>query len=217
MSHHIYDYKNKNNECYNNKFYQALRKYGLSSFKFELLEECSVSELNEKEIYWINYYNTFENGYNSTLGGNNFSPNINLKETEEKRMLTRNKNNSLKSENHPRAKLKNEEVLKIRKRYILGENAKNIYEDYKDLYSYDSFKRIIFGYAYKNVGNIPPKETIRYTNKNKSIGKLNKDIVLSIRDDYSTKKYTYKQLSIKYNLSISNIGKIVNFQLYKNI
>lgn len=48
----------------------ALQKYGIQNFTFEVIEECSQDELDEKEIYWISYYGTFENGYNLTRGGN---------------------------------------------------------------------------------------------------------------------------------------------------
>lgn len=51
------------------KFYNALNKYGIDNFTIEEIEECDDSILNEKEIYWINFYNSYENGYNSTGGG----------------------------------------------------------------------------------------------------------------------------------------------------
>lgn len=47
----------------------AIIKYGKDNFDFDIIEECSQSELNEKEQYWIKYYNSFENGYNLTRGG----------------------------------------------------------------------------------------------------------------------------------------------------
>lgn len=53
----------------NNKFYNALRKYGWENFSFQILEECSPEELNSKEVYWIKYYDSYLNGYNSTPGG----------------------------------------------------------------------------------------------------------------------------------------------------
>ena len=51
------------------KFYQAIRQYGLENFSWEVLEECSQEELDEKEIYWIEFYNSYLEGYNSTPGG----------------------------------------------------------------------------------------------------------------------------------------------------
>lgn len=47
--------------------YRAMRKYGIENFSIEQVEETSL--LNEREIFWINYYNSFEKGYNMTLGG----------------------------------------------------------------------------------------------------------------------------------------------------
>lgn len=54
---------------YNYPLSRAFRKYGIHNFSFEVLEECSKEELNEKEKYWIAYYDTFFQGYNQTLGG----------------------------------------------------------------------------------------------------------------------------------------------------
>lgn len=76
---HQNDYNNSNSSGYNTMLYNAMRKYGIENFKFEILEECNLEELNNKECYWIKYYNTyigFENcnGYNMTLGGNYSSP-----------------------------------------------------------------------------------------------------------------------------------------------
>lgn len=50
---------------------KALRKYGENNFTLEILEDniCDADELNNKEIYWINYYDSFNNGYNLTKGG----------------------------------------------------------------------------------------------------------------------------------------------------
>lgn len=72
-------------DCANKQlFYQAIKKYGIDNFSFEVLEECKVEELDEKEKYWIKYYNTYigwENsqGYNMTIGGSG-SRKINPKE-----------------------------------------------------------------------------------------------------------------------------------------
>ena len=56
-------------------FYKALKKYGVSNFSLETLEEVNNSEqLNEREKYWIQYYHSYVGekpcrGYNETKGG----------------------------------------------------------------------------------------------------------------------------------------------------
>jgi hypothetical protein len=57
---------------YKSHFGQALKKYGWEGFETSLLED-NVPEimLSEREQYWIKYFNTFKNGYNSTDGGKN--------------------------------------------------------------------------------------------------------------------------------------------------
>lgn len=51
------------------KIYRAFRKYGVKNFSIESIEECSNDIINEREIYWIDFYNSYEEGYNSTRGG----------------------------------------------------------------------------------------------------------------------------------------------------
>ena len=49
--------------------YNAMKKYGIEHFHVRLVEECELEKLAEREMYWIQYYNTYHNGYNATLGG----------------------------------------------------------------------------------------------------------------------------------------------------
>lgn len=51
-----------------NKLYQAMIEDGLWNFSFEILEECSREQLNEKEHYYIQLYQSNEFGYNSNVG-----------------------------------------------------------------------------------------------------------------------------------------------------
>ena len=53
--------------CYNRPLYRAMRKYGLSNFTIELLEETDNPE--EREIFWIEQKSSFKYGYNATMGG----------------------------------------------------------------------------------------------------------------------------------------------------
>lgn len=48
-----------------------LRHYGFHNFDFEILEECDTDILNEREIFYIDFYKSlYPNGYNKTNGGN---------------------------------------------------------------------------------------------------------------------------------------------------
>lgn len=49
--------------------HRAIEKYGIENFSFEIVEECDYKILNQREIYWINYFNSYEDGYNLTRGG----------------------------------------------------------------------------------------------------------------------------------------------------
>lgn len=51
--------------------HRAMRKHGNHNFMIKEIAECDESELDEKEIYYIKEYDTFEssNGYNATSGG----------------------------------------------------------------------------------------------------------------------------------------------------
>lgn len=62
---------NPNSEQYEYPLYRAIRKYSLNNFNFEIIEECSKEELNDKEIYWIQYYDSCnpKKGYNLSTGG----------------------------------------------------------------------------------------------------------------------------------------------------
>lgn len=53
-----------------NKLYQAMMEDGLWNFSFEILEECPREQLNEKEKYYINLYQSKDFGYNTTKGNN---------------------------------------------------------------------------------------------------------------------------------------------------
>lgn len=210
---HLSDYKNPNRDCYNTKFYKAIRKYGLDKFQVIIIELCSEELLDEKEKYYIKKFDTYVNGYNSTEGGQGWSENIHSKETELKRQETRIKNKSLMSENHPRAKMTNQEVWDVRQRYIDGESIDNIFKDFNDRYTNkDVFKRIILGKTYVSVGNIPNKEQIRHTN-----AKLTDIQVKEIRSSYKKGIVSYRELGDKYGLSESSIAAIIKRETYKNV
>ena len=83
-----YSWKNINDRWQDGRAYgrqtrigMAIEKYGWNGFSHELVEEGieSQEKANEREIYWIKYYNSYSEGYNCTVGGKNIPKELNYK------------------------------------------------------------------------------------------------------------------------------------------
>ena len=88
----------------------AIRKYGIDNFTFEIIEECPKDKLDEREIYWIQYYDSYNNGYNRTIGGS-----------------------VLRGEDHPRAILTREQVQELRDMYGKRVKRSNAFKKFLDM------------------------------------------------------------------------------------
>ena len=53
----------------NRPLYKAMSKYGIANFSISTIEEVDNELLSERERFWIEYYDSYKNGYNATLGG----------------------------------------------------------------------------------------------------------------------------------------------------
>ena len=63
-------YKANNEANINTHFINALRKYSKESFSWEIIDQANnQQELDSKEKYWIQYYNSINDGYNTKDGG----------------------------------------------------------------------------------------------------------------------------------------------------
>lgn len=118
---------------YDKALYIAIRKYGLKAFKFEVLEEIADSEkLDAREVYWINHYNTYYNGYNETPGGEGVKDQL--------------------GEKHPNHKLTQEDVICIRRRWAAcKESVREIYADYNTFISWAGFIKIYSWQTWKTI------------------------------------------------------------------
>ena len=131
----------------NKPLYLAFQKYGVEKFSFDIIEECSIDNLNDREKYWIGYFNSTnaDLGYNITEGGDGHSPN----------------------EKHPNHKMTKEDVIDIRTRYANLERRKDVEELYKDKIGPSGFKKIWQGITWSN---IMPEV---YTEENKEFHRKN--------------------------------------------
>ena len=86
---------------------QAIKKYGKENFSCEIIEECdTINLLNEREIYWIKYYNSTNRtiGYNISLGGDGGWYGVNLNKEYKHNIIVNSNKNRIVSE---RSKEKN--------------------------------------------------------------------------------------------------------------
>lgn len=68
--HIQYDPYNKNLPEYNYPLSRGIRKYGEQEYELIILEtDIPDALLDDREIYWIAYYDTYYHGYNQTIGG----------------------------------------------------------------------------------------------------------------------------------------------------
>lgn len=122
----------RNNVDY--KIYRAMRKYNTTKDDFEIIESNIDSQnlANEREIYWIAFYDSYHNGYNSTPGGQSGSYCL--------------------GENSHFAKLTEEDVITIRQiRYTKKYQRSEIWELYKSKISESAFGKVWNYESWKHV------------------------------------------------------------------
>jgi len=87
---------------HHNDFLQKIYDvYGKDSLVFEIIEECTIEQLNEREIYWGEYYNVLgENGLNLKLGGRSGKLNNDVKNQISKSLKGKSKLTSKKGKEH---------------------------------------------------------------------------------------------------------------------
>ena len=180
----------------------AIRKYGVDAFNYEVLEQCSLEELDAKEIYWIQYYNTFKGfGYNCNKGGGDS-----------------------RGENNGRTNLTNEDVAYIRECYDLHKRRKEVYKQFKDKISFSAFASIWDGTTWKDIKpEVYTKENKEYymyhaTDGGSSEGAiLTDEEVMNCRNRYikETAKEIYKDFEDR--ISYQTLQQILWGRHYKHL
>ena len=167
---------------------QAIDKYGEENFKFEKIEkDIPVTEIDEREKHWIDYYDTFKGkGYNLHKGGN-------IRGTDGFIDVERHgKNNGMYGKKHSK-----KAKMKIRKK------AKERYKEPKN--------HPMYGTKHSE----ETKEKMRKNHYdasgiNNSQAKGNCKTSLNIIKDWKEKNLTYSELSNKYGFGTSMISDIIN-------
>ena len=99
------------NGCHPNIHLQkSYIKYGKENFEFSIIEECDRYLLNEKEKYWIKYFNSKDDGYNMNDGGDGVSGFVHTEEQIEK----------MRKSSNPRPVVQFDENFNLLKKYMGG-------------------------------------------------------------------------------------------------
>lgn len=130
---------NINNKDYNLAIHRAIRKYGIDNFDFKILEDNlkDIETMKQREIFWINKFNTYNNRqhYNETPGGD--LPGYNTIH---------------KGEEHGMALLSESDVIFCRECYQKGLRSRDIYNQYfLNKISYSGFLRMWHGKTWKHI------------------------------------------------------------------
>lgn len=185
---------------------KAIQFYGKENFIFEIVEECLKEELNLKERFWISHFNSYYDGYNQTLGGND---NI--------------------GESNPNSKLTEKDILNIRKRRSLClERKESVYNDYKNRISYSGFTKIWTNQNWKLIGQnfylidrnnfINKKEKSRKGQENGNSKFLDKQVI-ELRTIYKnhTLKEMFKLYGEKFNVCYGVMEQMLLGKTYKHL
>lgn len=102
-----------------NYFHSAIKKYGKDCFICEKIEEVDDSMLDEREIYWINYYKSIGEAQYNIAGGGYNSPFMYMSDDKKSAIAIKARNTFLK--NHSE-----EDILQINKsKAMVGEKNPN--------------------------------------------------------------------------------------------
>lgn len=183
-------YRNFYNKRCDTEFYKAVCEFGIDNFSYEILE-CGIftqEELNKLEIFYIEKYNSYHNGYNSTKGGHYIPPQYGSKKIN-KFLLEQIKND---------IKFTDVSLSKIASKYNLAPST---------------ISEINFGKLGFQEGEKYPlrKNAIGISNRGGKNGRaiLSDDEVISIRKKFVTTELNELYEQYKEKISFSGFKKVV--------
>lgn len=184
----------------NKTLYRAFYKYGIENFTFSVIEECKPKERFEREKYWIEYYNTYKDGYNETKGGEGLEGAPHLK-----------------GDNHPNSLISEAIASKIIQDLA---NTRLSFAQIAKRYSYseDIVKDINVGKTHKYLHNY--SSNIREENHIKRVSSFEK---LSVQEVYKiiellgTTDLSYTDIGRMFSVSQQTISRINRCKTWKEL
>ena len=199
------------------KFYlhQAIRKDGVSNFVFSIIQKFPSEEVaNLAEVYWINFFNSRSDGYNLTAGGEGCSGRKLSDLTKEKiRIKATGRGHSqetkkLLQEINAGKIPSNLEQLKI------INHGRSLSQSHKDKISQAKIGQL-FSHSHKE--NLSKSLIGIFAGERNPQAKITERIVIEIIEKFHTNLYTKAQLSREYNLSRSQVSRIIRGESWKGL
>lgn len=174
-------------------FQRAVNKYGFESFEWSVIEHVkNYDDLDEREIYWISFYDSYKNGYNSTLGGQGACGNTSKK-------------------------LSLEDVKEIKDKLILGERSSTLAKRFS--VSVDSITKIAnkTSWAYVQVTGFDKWSENTQREYSRRGSKLSIEKVKEIKKLLVEDRLTNSEIAKKYGLTPTAISAILQEKFYKDV
>lgn len=160
-------------------FDKYLQSEGISNFDFEILEECSVSQLAEREQYYVKLYNCkVPNGFNLSSGGDGFI-----------------------GEENGRAILTEQDIINIRVAYDNHKRRKDIYKQYEDKIAFATFANIWDGSTWSHImPEVYTEENRQFYMRHATDGELSVSAILTDEEVLNLRRqYVDKTAKELYN------------------
>lgn len=191
---------NLNNNMHPNQHLQnAWNKYGKEQFEFIIIEYCSIEKLNEKEKYWIDYYQSNIMGYNIRIDA---TSNRGLKWSDEHRKkmmkIINNPNGWYKNHSIPESTLKKAHEASKNKIWTQEERER--------------FSKINKGKTVADTSNMKKAQTGENNNGAKLTEKEVEEIIYLL-----SCKYTVRTIAKAYEVCESTISAIKHCRSWNNI
>ena len=178
-----------------------IKEKGKDAFTYEVLEECKLEELNEREKYWVDKLNAkssgnkFDGGLRDVVGSHN-----------------------------PHAKLTEEDVIEIRKAYNNHRKQKEVYENYKDKITFQSFQNLWQGKSWAHImPEVFTEENKQYYKTEQSKGgnsassKFTDEKVVELRKRYVNESAQEIYKDYKEKISYQGLQEILWGRRYKDL
>lgn len=198
----------KNDYHFNQHLQRSFNKYGVNNFAFYIIEYCQKEKLSKKEKQYIRIFDTYNNGYNMTLGGEGMLGWEHSEETKEKISKAQSGESSFWFGKH----LSKETREKISKNMpdMSGENhpmwGKHLSEETKKRIS----KSLSGENAYWYGKHHSEESKEKMSGENNHSSKLTENQIFEILNLYYNKELTQVDIAKEYDVSNKTIHLICN-------